>query len=122
MARILDYPAVRQVNSREWILLEDLEYHVGSPDSGDVILVPKGFVTDFASSPKWTWWLVPPFGRYSPASVLHDFLYRNHIKTKQESDNIMLEAMIVMDVPRWQRNLIHWSVRTFGNSSWKKGK
>ena len=119
MARILAYPAVRQINSREWILLEDLEYHVGNPNSDDIILVPKGFVTDFASSPKWTWWLIPPFGRFSPAVVLHDWLYRNHFRTRKEADGIMLEAMIVMDVPVWQRNLMYWAVRMFGQKSWE---
>lgn len=118
MSRILGYPAVRQVNSREWELLEDLEYHVGSEDSTDIIIVPKGFITDFASSPKWTWWIVPPFGRYSPCAVIHDFLYRNGLRTRKECDDIFLEAMVVMDVPVWQRNLIYGSVRIFGGPAY----
>ena len=119
MARILNYPAVRQINSREWELLEDLEYHVGSEDSADVILVSKGFITDFASSPKWTWWIVPPFGRYSPAAILHDFLYTQRERPRKECDKIFLEAMVVMDVPIWQRNLIYQMVWFFGVSAYR---
>ena len=64
MARILDYPAVKQINSRQWQLLEDLEYHIGSED-GPLITVPSGYETDFASVPKALWSVFPPFGRYS---------------------------------------------------------
>ena len=118
MARILNYPAVRQINSRQWALLEDLEYHVGSEDSTEILTVPFGFITDFASSPKWTWWIVPPFGRYSPCAVIHDYCYTKKLYSRKKCDDIFLEAMIVMDVPVWQRNLMYQSVRLFGKSAY----
>ena len=40
-----------------------------------VIEVPQGFETDFASVPRFFWRVVPPWGRYSPAAVVHDYLY-----------------------------------------------
>ncbi len=53
-----------------------LEYRVGSAESAEIIVVPVGFVTDFASIP---WGLrnsFPPLGRHARAAIIHDFLYR----------------------------------------------
>ena len=41
----------------------------------DGIVVPEGFVTDFASTPKWCWMIYPPTGHYQRAALLHDYLY-----------------------------------------------
>lgn len=114
MARILEYPKVQQINSREWKLLEPLEYHVGSADSSDVIIVPKDFTTDFASVPKPFWPIFPPYGRYSPASVIHDYLYGGQFRPRKECDDIFLEAMKVMEVNLFTRNTMYWAVRAFG--------
>lgn len=40
----------------------------------DTFTVPAGFVTDFATSPRFLHWLVLPYGPYTRAAVLHDFL------------------------------------------------
>ncbi len=40
----------------------------------DTFSVPAGFVTDFATSPRFLHWLVLPYGPYTRAAVLHDFL------------------------------------------------
>jgi len=120
MARILSYPAVRQVNANEWELLEDLEYHVGGEFSTDIIIVPKSFITDFASVPKAFWWLLPPTGKYSPAALIHDFLYSTHARSRKECDKIFLEAMEVMSVAWWTRKTMYAAVRLFGGFAWKK--
>lgn len=112
--RILQYPKVQQISGREWELLEDLEYHVGGPDSTDVIIVPKGYQTDFASVPKAFWGIFPPFGRYSSASVIHDFLYGNRLRPRKECDKIFLEAMEVMEVNWITRHTMYRAVRIFG--------
>ena len=118
MSRILHYPAVRQINSREWELLEPLEYHVGSPDSNDVILVPKGFPTDFASVPKIFWNIFPPYGRWSPAAVIHDFIYTYAVYPRKKCDLIFLEAMGVMEVNWITRHTMYRAVRLFGGFSY----
>ena len=41
---------------------------------GDTFVVPTGFVTDFATVPRFLHWLVSPYGAYTRAAVLHDFL------------------------------------------------
>lgn len=41
---------------------------------GDTFVVPAGFVTDFATVPRFMHWLVLPYGAYTRAAVLHDWL------------------------------------------------
>lgn len=40
----------------------------------DLILVPQGFVTDFASVPQFIQWLIPSYGKYTLAAIVHDYL------------------------------------------------
>jgi hypothetical protein len=47
-------------DGRRWELLAPFEYHVGCEGSGIVIVVPAGFVTDFASIPRFLWAILPP--------------------------------------------------------------
>ena len=49
-------------------------YVIGS--TNERIVVPKGFVTDFASILQAFWALgLSPHGQYSRAAVVHDYLY-----------------------------------------------
>ena len=61
---------VRQCDRRHWELLVDLRYH----GNQDTFVVPAGFVTDFASVPRPIIWLIPSYGVYTPAAILHDHL------------------------------------------------
>lgn len=40
----------------------------------ETFVVPTGFVTDFATVPRFLHWLVLPYGAYTRAAVLHDWL------------------------------------------------
>ena len=95
-------------------LYEGFEYRVGSEDSDDVIIVPAGFKTDFASVPRAFWSILPPAGLYGKAAVVHDYLYTFGQRSKIDSDNIFLEAMVVLKVPMWQRYTMWKAVRAFG--------
>lgn len=103
-------------------LLTALEYRVGSADSLEKIVVPKGFVTDFASVPKGLWNIFPPFGPWAPAAVVHDYLYKTKgaygFYTRKQADKIFKEAMEVVGVPQWKRELMYNAVRTFGGGGW----
>lgn len=122
--RILEYPKVQQINPHEWKLLDHLTYSVHN-DPNDLIEVPEGFITDFASVPRIFWNIIPPFGEYSSAAVIHDFLYNRHgdvpegkHRSRKDCDLIFLEAMEVMSVPWWKRQVMYRAVRTFGWWPW----
>jgi hypothetical protein len=84
------------------------------------LLVPAGFQTDFASVPRALWNVLPPHGRYDRAAVLHDFFYQTGGLDRGEADGVLLEAMNVCHVARWQRWTIYAGVRAGGWATWRK--
>ncbi len=88
-------------------------YRVGTA-SGRIIEVPEGFETDFAAGPRFFWRIVPPWGRYSPAAVVHDYLYHSDKASRKEADGIFLELMAKLGVPLWKRYMMYGAVRLFG--------
>lgn len=101
-------------DGRTWKLLEEFDYHIGAETSPDVIHVPAGFVTDFASVPFIFWAIFPSWGKYGKAAIIHDFLYQSKIRTRLEADAIFVEAMGVLGVSKWRQFLMYWGVRCFG--------
>lgn len=102
-------------------LIKPLGYAVGSGNR-IIIEVPVGFVTDGASIPKVAWGVIgsPMTGRYIYAAIIHDYFYYMGTFSRLRSDIIFLEAMAVLNVPRWKRNIIYRAVRLFGFMAWNK--
>lgn len=84
-----------------------------------VIEVPQGFETDFASVPRFFWRVVPPWGRYSPAAVVHDYLYSTGKVSREDADRAFLTLMQRLGVPVWKRTIMYWAVRWFGGPAWE---
>lgn len=103
-----------------WVTARAFRYYLLEDNSDLYIDVPEGTRTDFASVPRWLWWLFPPDGIYTQAAVLHDFLYTSHLFTREESDNIFLGAMTVLGVDEFTRNTMYYFVRKFGETAWNK--
>jgi hypothetical protein len=98
------------------MLYQDLRYSVG--DSGVVITIPAGFVSDYASVPRVLWIWLPPHGQYSKAAVIHDHLYWTQECTKQQADNLLMIAMKESDVNGMDKWVIYNGVDWGGQSSW----
>lgn len=107
-------------NSKFYRLLESFEYHIGSYPSNEIILVPAGFITDFASTPPFLRWLIPPQGKYGKACVIHDYCYATACYSKLKSDKIFLEGMEVLGVSQWKREMMYNGVVVFGWWAWYK--
>lgn len=84
-----------------------------------IIIVPAGFVTDLASIPRLFWNILPPFGKYTEAAVVHDWVYRQHLFPRATCDAILLEAMQLCGVNWISRQLIYRNVRAFGWAAWR---
>lgn len=98
-------------------LTEPFEFY-REGDETEVISVPVGFVTDFASVPKYLWPIEYPLGPSAKAAVLHDYLYVNAIKNKAYADKVFLEALKVLGVSTWKRHLLYYTVKLFGKGSY----
>ena len=85
----------------------------------DIIVVPKGFETDFASVPRILWNILPPIGKYTKAAVIHDYLYaKGENLTRNKADAVFLEAMRDLDVWEVTRFSMWMGVRLGGWVPW----
>lgn len=109
-------------DGKSWVIVSDFSFYVGEEEDNNIIHVAKGFVTDFASVPRMLWWALPKWGVYGKAAVLHDWLYWEQSQTRTQADDIMLEAMNVLNVSIIKKRLIYRAVRTFGRFAWKNNK
>lgn len=87
---------------------------------GMLIEAPKGMDTDFASVPRFFWRWLPPWGRYSPAVVIHDWLYKSGKVSRAEADLILLDLMERLGVSWIKRQAIYRGVRLGGWVAWRK--
>ena len=98
-----------------WKTLDAISY---TCDSGEIICVPPGFVTDLASVPRIFWNILPPFGKYDGAAIIHDYLYALQDRPRKNCDLILLEAMKTEGVSWITRETIYWGVRIGGWTAW----
>ena len=82
------------------------------------VLVPTGFVTDFASIPKNFWTLLRPDGEYTYAAIIHDYLYWAQPRSREEADQIFKMAMQDFGISAVEVELIYGAVRFVGRFAW----
>lgn len=91
----------------DFTLLKTFTYH-GKHES---FLVPAGQTTDFASVPKFMTWLLPRYGKWTKAAILHDHLWRTGKVSKKDADGIFRRALRELDVPLHKRWAMWSAVR-----------
>lgn len=110
------WPTTEQMAARKWRNLTAVNW--GS--KGESGVVPAGFETDFASTPRALWWMFPPQGKYSVAAIVHDHLYHTQRLPRKKADRIFLDIMKHLKVGRFARRPMWLAVRAFGGLAWKK--
>lgn len=108
----------------KWILRRAFKFYYADEDGNMLreIVVPEGFVTDFASTPKSLYPIFPPIGIYNKAAMVHDFLYSAECPVaieRAQADLFFLQAMAVLKVPKWKRKLMYFAVKFFGKSHFR---
>ena len=102
---------VRRASDQLWEVVEPLVYR----GRRDTFVVPAGFTTDFASVPRIVVWLIPRFGRYTPAAVLHDWLVTAGLTTRavtsRDADGLFRRVLRELGVPPVRRWLMWAGVR-----------
>ena len=89
--------------------------------NGQEIVVPAGYVTDFASVPRIGRWFMPPFGRHAIAAVLHDWLYSvGQPGRRADADQVPWEALTELQVDDLQRGVMHQTVKLFGSRGYER--
>jgi len=120
-SRFLDPLDIRDMgDGLNWVVLHEFRFVT---KSGDMVAVPAGAETDFASIPRFLWRIAPPAtGRHRRAAVVHDWIYRTPdlLITRERADEIFLEGMEVDGTAAWLRQAMYRSVRMFGGSSYQE--
>jgi Protein of unknown function (DUF1353) len=102
---------VTRVDADRWALVDELVYQ----GRRDRFVVPAGFRTDFATVPALVRWLVPRFGTYTLAAILHDWLVTDGLRTGEvnarDADGIFRRVMRESGVPVLRRWLMWAGVR-----------
>jgi len=115
MSIIYDPHASEVLKGDYWRVGSAFSYYVGNEADGVTVWVPEGYLTDGASVPRALWSLIPPWGRYGQAVVVHDILCEYLTVTEKglpvrisrlRADQILNEALGVLGVNESTRNEI----------------
>lgn len=102
---------VRRIDADRWALVDALVYQ----GRRDRFVVPAGFRTDFATVPGPVRWLVPRFGTFTLAAILHDWLVTEGlctgVVTSRDADGIFRRVLRESGVPVLRRWLMWAGVR-----------
>jgi hypothetical protein len=82
------------------------------------VTVPAGFVTDFASVPRFFWFFFPKWDGYGGPAIVHDFLYYSQHTSRLTADEWILAGMEDMHVGTGRRHTIYTVLRLFGSFAW----
>ncbi|MGE0055174.1 MAG: DUF1353 domain-containing protein [Hyphomicrobium sp.] len=109
-----------QGDGTNFMLADPMPYHVEGTEKR--IVVPKGFVTDFASVPRLARAVISVLGRHSIPSLVHDYLYWVQPCTRSKADLIFKNAMTAYGSSAWERGLVYWMVRLLGWRFWRANR
>lgn len=105
-------------NGRKLFTLNE-EFPYCDAATGRVIVVPKWYVTDFASVPWFGQGVVDPQGPTARAAIIHDWLYAiGQPGKREEADDIFYRAMISFGVSEFQARTAYTAVRTGGEKGY----
>ena len=119
-APIKPVPLTPFADGANWVVEKPLVYEIA--DTGRRVVVPEGFVTDFASIPRPLWPIYPRTGRYQFPAVVHDFLYWEQSTTREDADRIFLQGMKESTVAKKDRLIIFNAVRIGGSAAWNRNQ
>lgn len=97
------------------LITEEFDYYTEA-NKDEVIRVPCGFESDFASVPFLFRILVSPIGRHSKPAVIHDYLcklYHQGLVSRDYCDALFNEAMKVKRVSTYHRIVLYAGVRIY---------
>ena len=112
---------VKSLDDERWELTQPLRYETRD---GQRIVVPKGFITDFASVPRIPIAFFLAGNTAHKPAVIHDWLYSANVAPKKcftrcEADRILREAMKDEGIWWWRRWFMWIGVRIGGGVCYK---
>lgn len=94
--------------------------------NGDKIEIPRGYIWDLSSVPRFLWGILAPDGDFQIAALIHDYLYENNLYTRKFADKEMLIWSTAANGRRgisfrnFDNRVRYYGVRLFGWYVWNK--
>lgn len=105
-----------------WMLTDPLIFK--SDITKSFIIIPQGFVTDFASVPRVPFIFALVGDTATRASTLHDWLYNiaseSDVPDRASADACLKEACKATLIPAYIYTPLYWGVRLFGGPYYKQ--
>ena len=110
---------VRDRGLERWELIKPILHYT---KEGELLYIPKGFVTDFATVPPALRWFFPPLADDKLAFIVHDYLYTigRTEEDRREADLEMQHVQRSLGASVLRYTLMFWGVRIFGRPYFKK--
>ena len=114
--------------SRKWEIVSDYHYNIDGQD----LVIPKGFVFDGASVPKFLHTWLSPMGVLLIGGLIHDYGYKYQtllckgkkkaigMKTQSQLDVIFRDVNIVQNGFRLINYLAYYGLKLGGFAAWNK--
>ncbi len=106
-----------------WVVKRSFNYWLDD-DQIQCVSVPAGYLTDGASVPRLLWGVVPPWGKYGQAAVMHDWLCE-YLRiwdgskwesiTREQCDKLFLEGMETLGVGKILRVSMYAAVTVYSH-------
>ena len=114
------------IGVRTWEIAKDWHFSV----NGEDYVVPKGFVFDGASVPKFLASWLSPVGVLLIGGLVHDYIYKNRVLVKygkkqttdvmnqKQADQLFRDINIEQNGFHFLNNLAYWALRLGGFVAW----
>ena len=117
--RCLHHPPGWANPDRAFMLLTPFKVRIGQ---FEVVEIPTGFISDFASIPFFMRpFISPTHAKISRPAWLHDFCYAtNYRASRRINDDLLLQGMAVEGAGRVLREVVYTGVRVGGWVAWDR--
>ncbi len=115
------------MGTRTWQITKDFHFSI----DGEEYVIPKGFVFDGASIPKFLHTWLSPVGVLLMGGLVHDYAYKHtvllkkgkinvsHVMTQKKADQTFRDINIEVNGFRLLNNLAYYALRLGGFVAWK---
>lgn len=111
-------PGYIKFPDKQHALMHDVPYRL--PGSKRVLVIPAGFVTDFASIPPIIRPLFSHDDVHDLPGLLHDYLYWTQSCSQLQADELFREGLEEVGVEWIERLSMYIALRAFGTSAWER--
>lgn len=114
--RLVRDPVEGQTSRSLWKTISIFGY--ASPVAKQIIIVPRDFVTDFASVPRLPLVWEKFGGKFHRSALVHDYLYQSGVLPRRTADQVLREAAMTEGLCKEDADAVYAAVRLAGGPNY----